>query len=77
MTEFFEDAWGTVGKTQFECMSCDGRGVYYNETCFGCGGRGWVCEEEEYTQDERDDEEYQEIYGNENIWEGQGTFTGY
>lgn len=29
------------------------------------------------TLDEREDEEYQELYGNENIWEGQGTFTGY
>jgi DnaJ-class molecular chaperone len=55
MTEFFQDAYGRVGKTKFECMSCDGYGEYYRETCFTCGGWGFVCEEEEFTPDERDE----------------------
>lgn len=55
MTEFFKDALGRVGKTQFKCMSCNGKGVYWHETCFECGGWGFVCEEEEFTPDERDE----------------------
>lgn len=56
MTEFFQDAWGKVGKTKFKCMMCYGTGVEnYGETCVTCGGYGFVCEEEEYTPDERDE----------------------
>lgn len=55
MTEFFQDAYGNVGKTKFECMPCNGYGVDYGETCVTCGGLGYVCEEEELTQDERDE----------------------
>jgi DnaJ-class molecular chaperone len=56
MTEFFQDAYGNVGKTKFKCMSCYGSGKdVYDDTCFLCGGWGYVCEEEEYTPDERDE----------------------
>ena len=55
MTEFFQDAYGRVGKTQFKCMACYGTGEGYGETCVTCGGFGWVCEKEEYTPDERDE----------------------
>ena len=56
MTEFFQDAYGNVGKTKFKCMACYGKGVDpYNDTCFNCGGWGFVCEEEEFTPDERDE----------------------
>jgi DnaJ-class molecular chaperone len=56
MTEFFQDAYGRVGKTKFECMMCYGSGVEgYGETCLTCGGFGFVCEEEEFTPDERDE----------------------
>jgi DnaJ-class molecular chaperone len=56
MTEFFQDAYGNVGKTKFKCPACYGTGVEsYGETCFRCGGWGYVCEEEEYTPDERDE----------------------
>jgi len=55
MTEFFQDAYGRVGKTQFKCMMCDGSGVDYGETCLTCGGYGFVCEEEEFMPDERDE----------------------
>lgn len=65
MTEFFRDAWGNVGKTQCKCQACvgsdssrskfgSGKGPY-NETCFRCAGYGWVCEEEEFTPDDRDE----------------------
>jgi DnaJ-class molecular chaperone len=55
MTEFFQDAYGRVGKTQFKCMMCYGTGEYYRETCVTCGGWGFVCEEEEFTPEERDE----------------------
>ena len=55
MTEFFQDAYGRVGKTQFKCMACYGTGVDYGEACVTCGGYGCVCEEEEFTPDERDE----------------------
>ena len=57
MTEVFEDAWGNTGKTRCKCEACTGtdyssksrfgtgRGPW-GETCFRCGGFGWVCEEE-------------------------------
>ena len=55
MTEFFQDAYGRVGKTQFDCMECGGRGSSWGDKCVTCGGFGWVCEEEEFTPDERDE----------------------
>jgi DnaJ-class molecular chaperone len=56
MTEFFQDAYGRVGKTKFKCMYCHGTGMEaYRETCLTCGGYGFVCEEEEFTPDERDE----------------------
>lgn len=56
--EFFEDAWGNVSKTRCKCVGCTGsdyssksrfgNGVGpWGETCFVCGGFGWVCEPEE------------------------------
>ena len=52
MTEFFQDAWGNVGKTKFKCMLCHDTGVEYgdsgveySETCLTCGGFGFVCKE--------------------------------
>jgi hypothetical protein len=45
--ELFEDAYGTCGKTRIACDCCYGTGVDYDETCVGCGGLGWVVENEE------------------------------
>lgn len=36
------DAWGNTGEEE-DCMTCDGTGVEYGETCVTCGGLGFTC----------------------------------
>lgn len=35
------DAWQNAGEPH-DCMTCDGTGKEYGETCVTCGGFGWV-----------------------------------
>lgn len=42
------DYFGRTGE-KLECYSCEGRGTYWNETCFVCAGYGWIREDEEPT----------------------------
>lgn len=37
-----EDAWGNEGEEEV-CMTCDGTGIEYGETCVTCGGLGYTC----------------------------------
>lgn len=37
-----EDAYGNEGEEEV-CMSCDGTGMEYGETCVTCGGLGYTC----------------------------------
>lgn len=48
--EVFEDYWGNECRVRESCISCDGKGAYYREPCFNCGGFGWICVEVSVTE---------------------------